>query len=374
MRTLLSTLSVLLLAAPALAQDRAAYVTLLGSDTLAVERFQHHADGMTAEVVLRTPRTTVRTYDIRFDDAGNITRYEAVTRGEDTRTDVIEPGVEGLQVTTTTGPGSEVNVVAGDPSMLPFIDMVHWPFELALMRFAETGHESAEFPMFTARNPVAFELSRHADGTMSVRHPFRGAMDVEVNEVGQIVRLDAGQTTRALTVNRVDDVDIDAIAARFQAEDAAGRSFGALSGRGAEEATVHGANISVDYGQPAKRGREIWGGLVRHGHLWRTGANRATHIETDRTLVFGDLEVPPGTYTLFSIPEADGGTLIINSQTGQNGNSYDASQDFGRVPMMARSLDSTVELFTITVSEEGNRGALRLQWDDNELVALFEVR
>jgi hypothetical protein len=374
MRTLLSALAFLLFATPAVAQDRAAYITLLGTDTLAVERFEHHADGMTAEVVLRTPQTTVRSYDIRFDDEGHITRYEAITRGEQIRTDVIL-GDRGVLVgTTEQGADSAEYTVNGHPSMLPFIDMVHWPFELALMRFAETGQASMEFPMFTGRNPVAFELSRQADGTMSIRHPFRGAMDVEVDDVGRIVRLDAGQTTRALTVNRVDDVDIDAIAARFQAEDAAGRSFGALSGRGEEQATVHGANISVDYGQPAKRGRDIWGGLVRHGELWRTGANRATHIETDRTLVFGDLEVPPGTYTLFSIPEADGGTLIINSQTGQNGNSYNAEHDFGRVPMTARPLSETVELFTIRATEEGEGGALRLQWDNMELMAPFVVR
>ena len=122
-----------------------------------------------------------------------------------------------------------------------------------------------------------------------------------------------------------------------------------------------------------KRGRDIWGTVVRYNQLWRTGANRATHFTTDTDLRFGDLLVPAGEYTLFSVIEATGGTLIINRQTGQNGQSYDQMRDLGRVPLRAQPLGSEVEAFTIALREQNGRGVLALQWDRTEMVTEFTV-
>jgi hypothetical protein len=198
-------------------------------------------------------------------------------------------------------------------------------------------------------------------------------MRLTVQPDGAIRTLDAGATTRALVVTRSGDSDVSALARDFAARDAAGRGIGELSGRGGGESSVLGATITLDYGVPMKRGREIWGALVRYGQLWRTGANRATHFKTDRDLRFGELLVPAGEYTLFSIPEADGGTLIINRQTGQNGQQYDQARDLGRVRLRAQPLDREVEAFTIAVREDGGRGVLALQWDRTELTVAFTV-
>jgi hypothetical protein len=169
-----------------------------------------------------------------------------------------------------------------------------------------------------------------------------------------------------------------ALAVRWTEQDAAGRSLGALSGRAQMSATIAGARLGADYGTPSKRGREIWGVVVPFGQVWRTGANQATHFTTDRDLVFGTgpdtLLVPAGRYTLFSIPERDGGLLIINRQTDQAGTAYDASRDLGRVRLTARALAEPVEVFTIAANPEGAGGVLRLQWDRTELVAPFRVR
>ena len=76
------------------------------------------------------------------------------------------------------------------------------------------------------------------------------------------------------------------------------------------------------------------------------------------------MAVPAGTYTLYTIPEADGGTLMINQQTGQGGTTYDADRDLGRTALTRTALDAPVEVFTIAVEETGPRaGLLRLQWD-----------
>jgi hypothetical protein len=67
------------------------------------------------------------------------------------------------------------------------------------------------------------------------------------------------------------------------------------------------------------------------------------------------------------------GLLIINRQTGQNGQQYDEKQDLGRVRMVTRPLDDVVEVFTISAREENGRGLLALQWDGVERIAEFTV-
>jgi hypothetical protein len=117
------------------------------------------------------------------------------------------------------------------------------------------------------------------------------------------------------------------------------------------------ASLVVDYGRPAKRGREIFGALVPWGEVWRTGANRATHLTTDRDLLIGGTAVPAGSYTHFTIPRAEGWTLIVNRRTDITGTAHDPA----RIPMQTRSLPAVVEDFTVVVDEQGS--ALRLQWD-----------
>jgi len=84
--------------------------------------------------------------------------------------------------------------------------------------------------------------------------------------------------------------------------------------------------------------------------------------------------VPAGRYTLFSIPERDGGLPIISRQTGQAGTAYDSARDLGRVRLAARPLPELVEVFTIAANSEGSGGVLRLQWDRTELMTPFRVR
>ena len=141
-----------------------------------------------------------------------------------------------------------------------------------------------------------------------------------------------------------------------------------LSPRDSAVQVVGDARVVVDYGRPSKRRRkEIFGVLVPYGVIWRTGANEATHLRTDRDLMIGTLRVPRGTYTLWTIPERTQWTLIVNRQTGQWGTEYDSTQDLGRVPMEALSLEEPVEQLTIAIEAGKNgSGVLRMSWDTTQ--------
>src|SRR5687768_6756308 len=79
------------------------------------------------------------------------------------------------------------------------------------------------------------------------------------------------------------------------------------------------ANVAVYYSSPAVKGREIWGGLVPYGKIWRTGANEATVFQTDKNLLISGSKLPAGKYALFTIPGETGWTIVFNSEWNQWG-------------------------------------------------------
>lgn len=361
--------------------DQAAFVTRLGNDTLVVEQFKKTDAGFEATIVTRVPQTTIRRYAVSLDDQGLLERFEATVHdpaapadADPQRRDVAYPDGDSLRLETYEGTESRTRAIAATSAVLPFIDMVHWPYELALKRAYASGADSVTQMLFAGRGAMPFIIRRASDSEMSIQHPSRGTMQVQVDSEGRLMHLDAGATTRKLQVERVASINLDELAQTFAARDVAGQSFRALSGRGEANATVHGATIKVDYGTPSKRGREIFGGIVAWDKRWRTGANRATHFETDRDLVMGDLEIPAGQYTLYTIPQPDGGTLMISKQTGQGGTTYNEDQDLGRVTMTIAELGESVEVFTILVEEDGDGGVLKLQWDQTEFSVPFTVK
>lgn len=129
-------------------------------------------------------------------------------------------------------------------------------------------------------------------------------------------------------------------------------------------AKVGAASLTIDYSRPSMRGRKIMGELVPFDKVWRTGANRATHLKVEGAITIGDLAVPAGTYTLYTVPGAQGWTLIVNKQTGQWGTQYDQAQDLGRVKMAVAPLSAPVEQFTIAVTGTGAAATLTLEWEN----------
>jgi hypothetical protein len=372
------------LAAPAAAQtaDSAALVTVLGRDTLALERWVRSGERITAEAVVRSPRTTHRRYVLELAPDGRMRRFEervldpAASTGAPLRTETVQAADGGWARTVVQGDSTMTSRVDAPAEALPWVDLVHWPFELVLMR--ATGGPGGPAPLLSGGRALAYTVTPAPGGGWTLTHPSRGPSVAQVDAQGRLVSLDAAATTRKVVVTRVPWVELEGAAVRWAQADREGRGMGELSGRGRAEGSVGGAAITVDYGVPVRRGRDIFPDVVRWGEVWRTGANRATHFTTDRALVLtgadgATLQVPAGEYTLFSIPQEDGGWLIVNRQTGQTGTAYDAAQDLGRVRMQRASLAEPVEAFTIAVEPAADGGVLRLSWDRSAFTVPFRV-
>src|SRR5215472_2382716 len=83
-------------------------------------------------------------------------------------------------------------------------------------------------------------------------------------------------------------------------------------------------------------------------------------------LEIGGLNVPAGTYSLYVlVKDPESWKLIVNKQTGQNGDSYDASMDLGRVDMKMAKPPAPVEKLKWTIDASGNTGKLQLEWENH---------
>lgn len=133
------------------------------------------------------------------------------------------------------------------------------------------------------------------------------------------------------------------------------------------EMTLNGKKVTIKYSAPSMRGRKIMGGLVPFGKVWRTGANEATVLTTETDLMIGNVAVPKGSYTLWTLPGESAWKLIINKQTGQWGTQYDEKQDLARVDMKVGKTSAPVEQFVISLAAQGKGGVLKMEWENTSV-------
>src|SRR5882762_929887 len=124
-------------------------------------------------------------------------------------------------------------------------------------------------------------------------------------------------------------------------------------------------DVEVDYSRPNKNGREIFGGLVPYGKLWRTGANAVTKIKFSDAVTLGGKEVPAGEYALFTIPTANEWTIILSKDAKmQSAADYKQENDAARITAMPEPIPVTIETFTIELADvKGASATLNFLWD-----------
>src|SRR4051795_846142 len=125
-----------------------------------------------------------------------------------------------------------------------------------------------------------------------------------------------------------------------------------------------GKTVKTNYSSPRMKGRKIYGDLVPYGQVWRTGANEATTFVASSDVVVGGTNVPAGSYTIFTVPNADKWTLIINKKTAEWGIPYKyESDELARIDMKVSKLPSPMENFTISYEKSGNGCTMNIEWE-----------
>jgi hypothetical protein len=137
------------------------------------------------------------------------------------------------------------------------------------------------------------------------------------------------------------------------------------------EWTIDGDNISIEYGRPFLKGRTIGKEVATYGTEWRTGADVATIITTDKPLKFGAVSLAPGSYTINTLPTEKQWTLILGrlSKPGQWGIPYQKDLEIGRTPM---TLGTKAPVENVRSDDDTPRATLRVEWG-NERQRPFTV-
>lgn len=137
---------------------------------------------------------------------------------------------------------------------------------------------------------------------------------------------------------------------------------------------VNGATIAIEYGRPRLKGRAE-STMMPVGKPWRTGADVATILTTDRSLTFGTLTLEPGRYTLNTQPGESSWQLLVGTlkKPDQWGVPYAPELEIGRAPMTLSRAKVPAEELTIFIDSTPAGQALRIEWGTTSASVPFVV-
>jgi membrane fusion protein, copper/silver efflux system len=138
--------------------------------------------------------------------------------------------------------------------------------------------------------------------------------------------------------------------------------------RGQAKATIDKAQVTIDYGRPALKGRDMLKRLSP-GQMWRIGSDSPTTIESNVDLDFGGTRVPKGKHILLArLAEPGKWMLVVSSKSVFD---YDPSAKLAEIPLEYSEKSDPVEEVTIKLSNDGGRGVIEIAWGTARLKGSF---
>jgi Protein of unknown function (DUF2911) len=377
--------------------ERYGFIARLGNDTVSVENVMRRGNTLTSDEVDRFPRVRQRHTEISLAPNGGIRRLvmDIITPSEppDERELHVVADVTGDSVLMTKRDKTSnkrwafahrgATVVAHVPQMYSLYELY---FDAALAHAAASTppagdtvplrqfYVDREFDRF----PLAHATVRRLPGNKAeVWHDWlSGVGEAALDSSRHLLRYSGARTTYKVDVTRLSDPpSVQAIGAQFAALETKNGGAKQLSVRDTARASLGMATFTVDYGRPLARGRQLLGDVVPYDYVWRTGANAATQFTTSAPITLAGMAVPPGTYTLWTVPRAKGAELIVNKQSGQWGTEYNGANDLGMAHMQTETLTAPVERFTISIARaDDQHGTLVMEWGPFRWTAPIVVR
>jgi hypothetical protein len=371
------------------------FLAMLGNDTISIERVARQGNKLTSDEIDRFPRLRIRHTVVDLNDDGSIRHLTmdihtpsdpADQRDRKVIADVANNTVH-LSKTDKTGtvnrdfPTGGSMVVAHVQQMYSLYERYFTSAMKQSGASATTGDPVKMRQFYVDREFDDFPLARatvtrHERGKIEVQHDWlAGTGEAMMDSSYHMLSYSGLRTTYKVQVKRLDmPPDLKGIADRFEAEEIKRGNVRSLSVRDTVRANIGNARFTIDYGRPLARGRTLLGELIPYDRVWRTGANAATQFSTSTPIKLAGMQLPAGTYTLFTAPHKNGVDLIVNKQTGQWGTEYNGSFNLGTGRIKSEVDTVSVEAFTISIVPEDERhGTLLFQWGTFRWTAPIEI-
>lgn len=131
------------------------------------------------------------------------------------------------------------------------------------------------------------------------------------------------------------------------------------------------AEATLCYGRPSAKGRTVMGGLVPFGEAWRTGANEATAIHLPFAATIGDVELEPGSYSIYTVPGESEWVITVSPTFDRWGIPITAdiqAAALGSFTRPAALTDEMVETLTFTWQSHGEMmGHVVMEWENTRV-------
>lgn len=373
------------------------FITKLGADTIAVESVTRQGNTVTSDAVDRFPRVRVRHTIIDLNENGSIRhlvmdiRTPSETPNERERKVIVDVTADKVHISKTDGTGKLNRDFATDGGIVEaHVPQLYSLYELyfaAAMKHALTTKPAAGTPVQMRQFYIDREFDRFPLGRGRVTILDSGKAEITddwLSGTGEAVmdsnyymlHYSGARTTYKVEVNRLTDPpDVKNFAQRFEAQEIKNGNVKQLSVRDTVHVQIGKAAFAVDYSRPLLRGRTLLGDVIPYNRVWRTGANAATQFTTSAPVKLAGIQMPAGTYTLWTVPHTGSIDLIINKQTGQWGTDYKAAFNRGSAVMTSESAIAPVEVFTISiVPVSAKQGKLIMEWGFFKWTAPIEVQ
>ncbi|MBE7174534.1 MAG: DUF2911 domain-containing protein [Williamsia sp.] len=375
--------------------ERYGFVARLGNDTVSLESVTRQGNRLVSDEVDRFPAVRVRHTEIELDSNGSIRRLvmDIHTPGETEKARdcqvIADVTKDSVLLSKKDGTGTLHRKFARNGSLI----VAHVPqmYSLYELYFA-AAEKQPDFSMGSAVPMRQFYIDREFDrfplgnvvvrpsggGKAEIQHDWlSGTGEATLDSAYHMLRYSGARTTYKVNVERLSSPpDTKNIADRFAALETKGGAVRQLSVRDTARAQIGNATFTITYSRPLMRGRKLLGDVIPLDHVWRTGANAATQFTTPVNIHLAGMLVPAGTYTLWTLPHADGGVdLIVNKETGQWGTEYDYSRNLGITRMVAKAGGTPVEAFSISIlAKDAQHGTLVMEWGTFRWTAAIDVK
>jgi hypothetical protein len=357
----------------------ASFVATLGTDTVIVETYNMLPNHLYGKAFLRYPEDRIGVFDFHFYPDGSIRHYSMSFMNADS-SHVTSAGTEGVYCESDTctwfaswpnsdteysnkRAASHMDFIGG---WTPTLSLIEWN----CMRLMKSGKQSLPITMINDYIGIRHvAVSKGNADTLIFGGDFLEYTKIKVTPEGRIVAYDGTTTPWNYIAHKLAPIDVDAMAKRMSKKP----KIGIPSPTDKVNFVVENDTIRLSYGRPFKRGRKIFGGMIPYDSVWRTGANDPTTLRLPFDVKFENISVPKGEYSLYTIPRADGWTLIFNTDLKQWPTEPDRSKDIALIPLAVRKATKQTDQLIITIDPAKGGGIIKFIWDETEAFASFKV-
>lgn len=299
-------------------------------------------------------------YTVEYGKTPQKTRtYQLYIKDDSTHTE-IKSG-EGMQKYVYKGKGIVNNMIGHTTFfLLPF-----WPC------FSPPVGDSLVSQHIWWGSPKKYVVQRNSLNTMRVGSTLMGFLTMHLNQNGNLKSIDGLGSSLNLIGHVFPYRDMDSTIKAFAFQEHSVGRIGPNNKSDSVIATINSTSIRIYYNRPSMRGRQIFGNVVPYNRFWRTGANQATFFRIDKSIFINEKELPAGSYSIFTFPQQDGWTLMINKEVNIWGTEYNPNQDILRVPMKVEDLINPEELMTIEIIPVNTGGVFSIKWERKKASVFF---